>query len=126
MRREKHDPDVEISLVLCDDAFIQNLNRDHRGKDKPTDVLSFPQDHPIVLGDVVISLDTAARQAQAAGWSHMDEIVLLALHAVLHLLGYDDETVEGAIEMRDRTAAVLQDLAIHLPDGATHPYFVEY
>lgn len=126
MRREQHDPDVEISLVLCDDAFIQNLNRDHRGKDKPTDVLSFPQDDPVVLGDVVISLDTAAKQAQAAGWSHMDEIVLLGLHAVLHLLGYDDETVEGAIEMRDRTAAVLQDLAIHLPEGATHPYFVEY
>ena len=112
--------------MLCDDAFIQELNREHRGKDKPTDVLSFPQEDPVVLGDVVISLDTAARQAQSAGWSHLDEVTLLGIHAVLHLLGYDDETVEGAIEMRDRTAVVLSDIGVPLPAGAVHPYFVEY
>src|ERR1700761_166860 len=87
LRHENHSEYVEISLVLCDDAFIQNLNRDHRGKDKPTDVLSFPQDDDVVLGDIVISLDTAKRQAKAAGWSHMDEVVLLAVHGTLHLLG---------------------------------------
>lgn len=117
---------MEISLVLCDDAFIQSLNLDHRGKDKPTDVLSFPQGDAVVLGDIVISLDTAARQAQSAGWSHLDEVILLAIHGVLHLLGYDDETVEGAVDMRDRTAVVLTEVGISLPSGASHPYFVEY
>src|SRR6187402_543906 len=71
LRHESHSDDVEISLVLCDDAFIQDLNRDHRGKDKPTDVLSFPQGDDFVLGDIVISLDTAAKQAKAAGWNHL-------------------------------------------------------
>jgi len=126
LRLEGHSTDVEISVVLCDDTFIQELNRTHRGKDKPTDVLSFPQDDPVVLGDIVISLDTAAKQAEAAGWSHMDEVVLLALHSVLHLLGYDDETVDGAIEMRDKTAVALNDLGMVLPAGSAHPYFVEY
>jgi len=126
LRHESHPDDVEISLVLCDDAFIQDLNRDHRGKDKPTDVLSFPQGDAVVLGDIVISLDTAAKQARSAGWSHLDEVVLLAVHGVLHLLGYDDETIEGAVDMRDRTAVVLTEVGISLPSGASHPYFVEY
>ena len=56
----------------------------------------------------------------------MDEVVLLALHSVLHLLGYDDETVDGAIEMRDKTAVALNDLGMVLPEGSAHPYFVEY
>jgi probable rRNA maturation factor len=126
LQREGRSTDVEVSIVLCDDPFIQKLNCEHRSKDKPTDVLSFPQDDPVVLGDIVISLDTAVRQAAAAGWPPDDEVILLGVHAALHLIGYDDETVEGATEMRDLTALILSDLGIALPAGAEHPYFVEY
>jgi len=136
LRREDVAPaGVEISVVLCGDPFIQELNRDHRGQDKPTDVLSFPQETipfageglvPRALGDVVISVDTAERQASAAGWPVASEVALLTVHGVLHLLGYDDDTGEGAAEMRDRAAAVLTDCGIALPPGVHHPYFVQY
>ena len=146
MRREgASSAPIEISVVLCDDSFIRDLNREHRGFDKATDVLSFPQedsedDFPTfpgqpddladevsrVLGDVVISLETADAQARAAGWSIEDEVDLLAVHGVLHLLGYDDETIEGAAEMREISALVLKDVGIQLPSDAVHPYFIEY
>src|SRR5438105_4264797 len=92
-------PNAELSLVFCDDPFIHVLNRDYRGKDAPTDVLSFAQDGPGgLLGDVVISVPTARRQAEARGASVPDEIEWLFLHGCLHLLGYDDETDEQAEE----------------------------
>jgi probable rRNA maturation factor len=86
--------DADLSIVLCDDATIHALNREWRGKDKPTDVLSFSQvegerGSASVLGDVVISTDTAARQALDAGLSVDEEIVRLLVHGVLHLLGHD-------------------------------------
>ena len=98
----------ELSVVLCDDAFIQVLNRDHRGKDSPTDVLSFAMqegegglDDDPVLGDLVISIETAARQARAAGHTLLQEQRVLLVHGLLHLLGYDHETGdEDAAEMR--------------------------
>jgi len=74
----------------------------------------------------VISLETADAQARAAGWSIEDEVDLLAVHGVLHLLGYDDETIEGAAEMREISALVLKDVGIQLPSDAVHPYFIEY
>ena len=74
----------------------------------------------------MISLETADAQARTAGWSIEDEVDLLAVHGVLHLLGYDDETVEGAAEMREISALVLKDAGIALPTGAVHPYFIEY
>jgi len=83
-------------------------------------------DGPRVLGDVVISLETADAQARAAGWTLDDEVDLLAIHSVLHLLGYDDETVEGAAEMREITSTVLREISIALPAGSVHPYFIEY
>ena len=97
---------VEISIALVDDAAIRGLNARYRGKDTPTDVLSFAQEQeialpgvPKLLGDVVISVDTAARQADAGGRSLDDELCQLAIHGVLHLLGYDDATTEGYEEM---------------------------
>lgn len=88
----------ELSVALIDDAEMHALNRDWRGKDKPTDVLAFAlregEDadvHADVLGDVVISLDTAARQAAARGASTADEVRVLLAHGILHLLGYDHE-----------------------------------
>jgi probable rRNA maturation factor len=89
-----------------DDAAIHALNRDWRGLDKPTDVLSWPlaEDAPAgtedALGDVVISLDTARRQAQARGWTLEEETALLLVHGILHLLGHEDETETGADAMR--------------------------
>ena len=117
--------DPEISLVLCDDLFIQGLNAGYRGKDAPTDVLSFAQNDLDILGDIVISLPAAARQAEAAQWPLESEIVLLAVHGLLHLLGYGDETASGAAEMQRRTEAVLTECGIAVPGAGTHPFFTE-
>lgn len=89
---------AELTVSLVADAQIHALNRDYRGKDRPTDVLAFamregrrvPGDDA-VLGDVVISVDTAARQARERGVSTAHEVRTLLIHGVLHLLGYDHE-----------------------------------
>ncbi len=86
-------------------------------------MLSFAQDDPAVLGDIVISLPTAARQAEAAGWTLENEIALLGVHGLLHLLGYDDETEAGAWEMQARTEAALRQAGVPVPSAGTHPFF---
>ena len=80
-----------ITVALVPDARIQELNRTFRGKDAATDVLSFPADEPGALGDVVIARGVARRQAREAGHGLDTEIRVLALHGLLHLLGYDHE-----------------------------------
>nr|WP_312335588.1 rRNA maturation RNase YbeY [Anaerospora hongkongensis] len=113
----------EVSLVFCDDAYIQNLNRDYRGKDQPTDVLSFalnegeePEivDGPaqVLLGDIIISLETAARQAEEYNHSLEREVAYLTVHGMLHLLGYDHMTEEDKAEMRLEEEHVLSLLGI--------------
>ena len=105
--------DAELSLVLTDDEEIQSLNSEWREKDKPTDVLSFPQDEDL-LGDVVISIETASRQAddphgwakdhanvEGDEWSTLDEVTLLLVHGVLHLLGHDHHKKTEAKRMRE-------------------------
>ncbi len=90
--------DAELSVVLVNDRAIQILNRDHRGKDRPTDVLAFPlgrapsKDQPRLLGDVVISLRTAARQAKSRQRALLPEARFLLAHGLLHLIGYDHAT----------------------------------
>jgi rRNA maturation RNase YbeY len=90
--------DKELSIVLCGDEFIRELNAEHRGKDQSTDVLSFPLGHIIMLGDVVISVKTAERQAfernkcLQSNYTLKDEMRVLLLHGVLHLIGYDHES----------------------------------
>jgi probable rRNA maturation factor len=84
----------EISIVFCDDKFIQKLNKEYRNVDTPTDVLAFHtgniHDFPITsLGDVVISVETAIRQAEEYNHDVNNEIELLLIHGILHLLGYD-------------------------------------
>ena len=98
------------------------MNRDYRGLDKPTDVLSFAQDDPALLGDIVISIETATRQADAARWLLGSELALLGVHGFLHLLGYDDETEDGAAEMERLTREVLTAAKIALPESK-HPFF---
>lgn len=90
---------VEISITLTDNKTIKQLNNQWRNKDKPTDVLSFPMEECIgyryrLLGDVVISLPFAKRQAQEIGLTYKEEILRLLIHGILHLIGYDHEKSE--------------------------------
>ncbi|HJN73419.1 MAG TPA: rRNA maturation RNase YbeY [Myxococcota bacterium] len=90
----------ELSIVLCSDDHIRELNARWRGHDAPTDVLSFPMDDERVLGDVVVSLHTCRRQAAERQHEVLDELRVLLVHGLLHLLGYDHETgAEGLAEM---------------------------
>jgi probable rRNA maturation factor len=89
----------EVALVLTSDAPVRRLNARYRGKDEPTDVLSFPgPGGPEGLGDIVISLDTAARNAKHFGRTLAQELDILALHGFLHVLGYDHESDDGAMD----------------------------
>jgi len=118
---------LELSLVLCDDEYIRGLNREWRNVDAATDVLAFEMDDDVVLeyeqpvvvlGDVVISLDTAQRQAEERGHSLLDECRILLIHGVLHLLGYDHEDGEDeAREMHDAEIAVLKRLGYDSVDS---------
>ncbi len=109
MLKTLHIESSELSILLTDDDTIQALNREHRSKDSPTDVLSFPLMDPDddqlntldggPLGDVVISLDRALLQADARGAALLEEIRALLAHGILHLLGYDHETDAEEAEM---------------------------
>jgi probable rRNA maturation factor len=93
----------EVALVLTGDRAVRSLNARYRGKDKPTDVLSFPgPGGEAGLGDIVISVDTAARNARAYGRSLPQELDVLALHGFLHVLGYDHETDDGTMDRLER------------------------
>ena len=112
----------EVTVVLLDDASIRALNRDHRGVDAPTDVLSYPTHEPDDigvpevphLGDIFISLETAAKQAAAHGHTPETEVAILAAHGLLHLLGLDHET-EAAWE----TFENVQNRMVTLLEAAT-------
>src|SRR5262249_7497992 len=94
---------THLSVVLCGDASIHALNARWRGVDKPTDVLSFSQDDPRLLGDVVISVETAARRKKR---SLEDELFFLLVHGLCHLLGHDHATVAQARTMFARERAI--------------------
>jgi len=89
----------ELSIALVSDREMRALNRRWRGKDKTTDVLSFPLQDPAALGDVVISMDTARRQARAGGWPLSAELRRLLAHGILHCRGYDHEDPRDARRM---------------------------
>lgn len=95
--------DAELSILLCDDRAIRDLNRDYRAKDRPTDVLAFPLDDRRVLGDVAISVDTARRQARRAGRTISAEITMLLAHGLLHLLGFDHRDAAEERRMKAKT-----------------------
>lgn len=117
------EPHTEVSLVLADDEYIRVLNRQYRDKDCSTDVLSFALnegDEPlmidgpeeVLLGDIIISLETATRQAEEYGHSLERELAYLTVHGILHLLGYDHMTEEDKKEMRKEEEYVLSFLGI--------------
>lgn len=87
----------QVDVLLTDDKTVKRLNRDFRGKNKATDVLSFPAGDFAegIVGDLAVSLDTAAKQARRFGLTLEDEIKTLLLHGLLHLAGYDHETDNG-------------------------------
>ena len=116
----------EVTVVISGDELLHQLNREYRGIDAPTDVLSFAAQEEGegetafvsapeaagYLGDVVISFPTAQRQAEAAGQPTLAELGLLAVHGVLHLLGYDHADEEEEAEMWARQAAILAEVPL--------------
>ncbi|KAM3282070.1 endoribonuclease YBEY, chloroplastic isoform X1 [Capsicum chacoense] len=108
---------IELSVLLCNDEFIRELNKDWRDEDSPTDVLSMSQHIPelelpiLMLGDIVISVETASRQAEERGHSLLDEIRILLVHGLLHLLGFDHEiSDEAEAEMEKEEELLLKSL----------------
>jgi probable rRNA maturation factor len=111
-------PQGQISLMLCDDATIRELNKEWRGIDKPTNVLSFPsppamQNH--ILGDIALAYDTTAKEAEDEGKSLSAHMVHLIVHGVLHLLGYDHLHDNDAEKMEQSEALALASLGIANP-----------
>lgn len=114
--------DRSLTLVITDDAKVQDLNRDFLGIDEPTDVLSFPsgESEPdpdtgeVYLGDVIISYPRAQAQAEAGGHPIQQELQLLVVHGVLHLLGYDHASEEEKAEMWAAQEAILNRLGSSL------------
>lgn len=121
--------ECELSVVLADDDFIQALNKQYRGKDAPTNVLSFPgealkagdykefagQREPLVLGDIILSLDTLQREAKDQGKNLQDHYCHLLVHGALHVLGYDHETDEDATIMERKEIEILRQFNINSP-----------
>lgn len=105
----------EIAVVLADDAFAQQLNRDYRGKDKPTNVLSFPNDEAGQLGDIVLAFETVEREAAEQGKSFKHHAVHLLVHGTLHLLGYDHEIEKEAARMEKLEIKILDKLGVANP-----------
>ncbi len=115
----------EVVVVISDDAALLDLNRRFRGVDRPTDVLSFADDtrgpyaggggrFPHYLGDVVISIDRARAQAAAAGGELVQELQLLTVHGILHLLGFDHADPAGKAEMWAAQAGILAALGVNI------------
>jgi len=137
----EHVSGVELSLVLADDAAVKALNRDFRGKDKPTNVLAFPScaaadsgrmtadkkktvsrkpssvsgGEAAYLGDIIISLDTVAREAKEQGKPFEHHLAHLVVHACLHLLGHDHMKKAEAVRMEAKEIAILKGLGIANP-----------
>ncbi len=116
---------IEIGIVFADDDFVQSLNKQYRSQNKPTNVLSFPltQNHaganaPILLGDVVLALQTIVREASEAGKTLAAHTQHLIVHGVLHLLGHDHEA--------ENEAKAMESLEIEILDaiGVADPYTV--
>ncbi len=111
---------AELSIVLTDDAEQQVLNRDWRGIDKPTNVLSFPQIEPFtpiagILGDITLARETLEREATELGKSFADHFTHLVVHGFLHILGYDHIEDADALVMEGLETQILASLGIADP-----------
>jgi len=122
----KVDEETEISVLFTDDKFIRSLNNKYRGIDKPTDVLSFSLQEGAIkslevesdklLGDIIISVETAQRQADNLNHSMEKELTVLLIHGLLHLTGYDHEKDKDFKIMREKESEMLKtfDLQPHV------------
>jgi probable rRNA maturation factor len=110
--------ETELSVALVDDATIHELNRTYRKKDKPTDVLSFAQEEPGLLGDVILSIETARRQAARHRRPLLGELTMLLAHGLLHLLGHDHRTDKEERAMTARTRELEVAAAARAPSGS--------
>jgi probable rRNA maturation factor len=113
---------AEVSVVLADDPFVRRLNRDHRGKDKPTNVLSFPLEAArapdgarLLLGDVVLAHRTIRREAKAEGKRLASHAAHMLVHGTLHLLGFDHERAKAAKVMEAHEVRILRRLGVPDP-----------
>lgn len=118
LKIEKLDENVEVSVSFVDDDEIRDLNREYRGVDKSTDVLSFPMDDEFIidnriLGDVIINTRRVMEQAEELGHSNERELSYLTVHSILHLLGYDHMEDEDKKEMREREKLAMKELSIY-------------
>ncbi|OLR64292.1 rRNA maturation RNase YbeY [Peptoniphilus porci] len=118
LKIEKLDENVEVSVSFVGDEEIRKLNRDYRGVDKSTDVLSFPMDDEFILdnrilGDVIINTKRVMEQAEKLGNSNERELSYLTVHSILHLLGYDHMEDEDKKEMREREKLAMMELSIY-------------
>ena len=116
----------EISVLLCDDDTVSDLNGEYRGTARPTNVLAFPNGDPVegpethLLGDVAIAFETVAAEAAASRLAIVDHLTHLVVHGVLHLLGHDHQTAPEADDMEALEVAILDRLGV--PD----PYVEEH
>lgn len=118
LKVEELSDDVEVSVSFVGDEEIRDLNRDYRGVDKSTDVLSFPMEDEFIidnriLGDVIINTRRVMEQAEELGHSHERELSYLTVHSILHLLGYDHIEDEDKREMREREKLSMKELEIY-------------
>jgi probable rRNA maturation factor len=125
-------PRVELAIVLWHDSAIRALNRDWRGKNTPTNVLSFPGGAPSrdrcarpYAGDIVIAYQTVAREAIAEGKRFEHHLAHLAVHGYLHLIGYDHQTVRAAGKMERLERSILARIAVPDPYAAYDPRYTE-
>lgn len=124
--QDRVDRTAELTVLLTDDAAIRVLNRDWRGQDKPTNVLSFPGDPampvppglPRHLGDVAIALETLLAEAAAQGRAPADHLAHLVVHGVLHLLGHDHRDDAEALAMESLETSILAGLGVADPYAA--------
>lgn len=122
LNEEKINNDAEVSISFVDNEEIRELNKNYRGIDKETDVLSFPQydsletiraiSENLILGDIVISLEKAKEQSIEYGHTFEREVAFLTAHSMFHLLGYDHDTEENMKKMRQKEEKVLNVLGI--------------
>jgi probable rRNA maturation factor len=118
LEHQSADLDSDLTLVLADDAQLHTLNRDFLEIDAPTDVLSFPASETDpetgahYIGDILVSVERAALQAEKAGHALMDELQLLVVHGVLHLLGHDHAEAGEKAQMWAAQAQVLERLGL--------------
>lgn len=112
---------AELSIVLADDGLVRALNRSYRGKDQPTNVLSFPQEPMNLpgiaapLGDVILAFETIAEEAAAQGKTLPDHLRHLVVHGVLHIVGFDHETESAAERMEDLERRILLGIGVADP-----------